>query len=351
MTNEQLLKLLKDSRRAIGMTAQDEFDLINEIRSGNNFVYNPNGDELLDLLKNVDSSSGGVTIPNQPVAPTNILTEPASRLDDLLAKAPESIARNKAAISANKLQLPSNIINDPSIGELNALNQKGGFNYTNSNQITNVPPMTPPPVTPANNILSSADDLMLPAVIPQAAGGGAAGAAGAAGKAGLFQNLKAAGGKALGTLGKGLNALNKAAPVIGGVTQGIDSAFALGDLANTSGDVGELERLILSEAAGAKDYSGLSVDDERMIQGMRRGIKPYNKGKLAEFLKGGGKGLGGAAITGALGLVPGMQFLLPIAAAQLATSGVRGITESKQKDIADLQGLYQRLQQNKGRIA
>jgi hypothetical protein len=353
MTNEQLLRLIAQSKRAIGMTPQDEMDFLNQINSGTNFSVQPGGDELLDLLKNVDSSTPA-NIPAPPTAGANILSQanPMNSIDEVLAKAPAAITRNAEAVNVNKIsQLKGGLPNVFGDSPINILNNPSGVNPVTSAPGGQFPLALVDDV--ANAAATAAPSTgKFPLALVNSPAAGAAKASGAAGKmGGLFGKLKGAAGKAGGVLGKGLNALNKAAPVIGGVTQGIDSAFALGDLANTSGDVGELERLILAEAAGAKNYSGMSVDDERMIQGMRRGIKPYNKGKLGEFLKGAGKGLGGAAITGGLGLIPGMQFLLPIAAAQLATSGVKGITQSKETDIADLQGLYQRLQQNKGRIA
>jgi hypothetical protein len=155
-------------------------------------------------------------------------------------------------------------------------------------------------------------------------------------------------GKLGGTLGKGLTAVSKAAPVIGGVTQAVDSGVAISDALTSTEDLAELERKLLSASAGGKGLQGLSIDDQRAIQKIRRGGQDYKGGEFGDFLGGAGKGLGGAAITGALGLIPGMQWLLPIAAAQLATSGVRGIGEGKNKKTSELAELYNRLQQSAG---
>jgi hypothetical protein len=377
-SQKELLKLLQNSKKAIGMTPEEEFQyLFDAYSQGNNFVSNPSGDDLLEMLKGVDSldtslpTPGGtavqVPLPGKPPlfysenAANNFLDSSdgffesvgddiyADKLDDVLANAPGRLqANNKIVNTLVKPGIEANNIDDI----LNSIN-KGPSSVLDDMIMKANPASGFTTANPINSITSSAGGAA-------AGAGGAGGAANAAGKAsGLYSKLKGAAGgagKAIGsglgkagtTIGKGLNFLNKAAPVIGGVTQAIDSGVALGDLANSSNDLGELERRLLADSAGGKGLSNLSTEDQRMIQSIRRGNQPYKGGELGQFLGGAGKGLGGAAITGALGLIPGMQFLLPIAAAQLATSGVKGISQGNRNKQGELDALYQRLQQARG---
>ena len=355
-SRKELLKLLQNSKRAIGMTPQDEIEALFDVYSqGNNFVSNPSGDDLLEMLKDVPSLDTSLPTPGGTAIQTPLPNLPDSPLDNLLANAPARLeANNKIANTLVKPGIEANNIDDI----LNSINQGPGSVLDDMIMKAN-PASGFTAVNPINSLTSSAPSNAL-MTLPQASAGGAAKAAGAGGKAAdLFSKLKGAAGKAGGAikggmgkvggvLNKGLTALNKAAPIIGAATQAVDSGMAITDLAKTSGDLGKLERQLLAESAGGKGLSNLSTEDQRLIQSIRRGNQPYKGGELGDFIGGAGKGLGGAALTGALGLIPGMQFLLPIAAAQLATSGVRGISEGKRNKQGELDALYQRLQQARG---
>lgn len=208
---------------------------------------------------------------------------------------------------------------------------------------------TPPPNFVLQGTPYNPSNLQLPAVIQ---GGGAvpattqaAGAAGAGGKAaGIGAKIGGAAKGVAGKLGGLLSKLNAAAPGISTATQIVDSGTAIADLAGSTQNIGELERKLLADSY-SKGAGKLSNEDIRTIQTIRRGQQNNSKGDLGAFLTGAGKGAGGAGITAALGLIPGMQWLLPLAAAQLATSGVRGITTNKQGKQNELADLYNRLQQ------
>lgn len=378
-TTKELLRLLQNSKRAIGMTPEEEMQYLFEVASQNKPVMNTGIDELGDLLKNVPSDTNlptpgqtpiQVPLPNKPPlfysenAANNFLDSSdgffesvgddiyADKLDDVLASAPGRLqANNKVANTLVKPGIEANNIDDI----LNSISQGQGSVLDDMIMKAN-PASGFTAINPINSLTSSAPKNAL-MTLPKASAGGATKAAGKA--SGLYSKLKGAAGgagKAIGsglgkagaTIGKGLNFLNKAAPVIGGVTQAIDSGVALGDLATSSNDLSELERRLLADSAGGKGLGNLSTEDQRMIQSIRRGNQPYKGGELGQFLGGAGKGLGGAAITGALGLIPGMQFLLPIAAAQLATSGVKGISQGNRNKQGELDALYQRLQQARG---
>lgn len=211
---------------------------------------------------------------------------------------------------------------------------------------------TPPPNFVLQGTPYNASNLQLPAVVQggvpattQAATQAASGAAGAGGKAaGIGAKIGGATKGVAGKLGGLFSKLSAAAPGISTATQIVDSGTAIADLAGSTQNIGELERKLLADSY-SKGAGKLSNEDIRTIQTIRRGQQNNSKGDIGAFLTGAGKGAGGAAITAALGLIPGMQWLLPLAAAQLATSGVRGITTNKQGKQNELADLYNRLQQ------
>jgi hypothetical protein len=320
-----------------GTNPLQQNSLISDVYSGTNGINNAGGNVLERLLANVPSTGGPESLEKFIPQPGSLFSP--SQLQGMevpIGTMPKAPAVSLPGSGAQQLSLFDDVASAATSGN-------------------------PLPMTGVSGPEISLFDDVVGATLGQqatSAGGPAAQAAKAVGKGGktvkaATAKLVAAGkpaakgiGKAaqgfMGNAGKLFNQINAATPMISTGLQVVDSGAALSDLATGSQDIRDLEQQILADSYG-KGYQNLSMDEQRQIQQLRRGRKTTGD-DFGGFLRGAGSGAGGAAITGALGLIPGMQWLLPLAAAQLATSGVKGITKEKQNQEMSLQNLYNKLQ-------
>jgi hypothetical protein len=372
MARASTKKLLQQLMQGVDPLQQNA--LIGDVFSGMQGANIPQGTSLEKLLNQYSGLGSGYygDLTDINIAQYEDFLNQSNKLDDILAKGPAAIGRNKEAIAAAKgtpslfspeqlkaMEVPK--LKTPAVIQPPAA---PGPNVQQLSLFDDVlaagsPPPPPNFVLQGGPYVNPTGGMQLPAVIPPATTGAtpvgqAAQAAAGTGKAGGLASKLAAAGKSagagiggatkgfIGNAGKLAGKLSAAAPGISTGLQIVDSGTALGDLARSTEDVRDLERQLLADSYG-EGYNQLGMDEQRQIQQLRRGRRTQGD-ELGSFLRGAGSGAGGAAITGALGLIPGMQWLLPLAAAQLATSGVKGITKEKQNQEVSLQNLYNRLQ-------
>jgi hypothetical protein len=139
--------------------------------------------------------------------------------------------------------------------------------------------------------------------------------------------------------------VGKGANVLSGVMQGVNAAQNISDYSNTLNSNQDLMSDIKATAMGTPMLSSyLSPDQITLLNKIRNGGYSTSAG-ADDFMSGAAGGLGGAALSAIGGFATGgIPGAIIGGVGSLVNSGIEGMTEASGADSAQLQMLYQALQ-------
>ena len=139
--------------------------------------------------------------------------------------------------------------------------------------------------------------------------------------------------------------VGKAVPWVSGAISGLEALQGLSDYSNVQADNDKLQSNIIASSMGNPLLSSYLTSDQLKLLGDVRDGRYNDNAGLDDFILGAGKGLGNAILPTVLGAVAGgIPGAIVGGAGSLINSGIDNLSETSGQNTAELQALYQALQ-------